>query len=434
MGEGVTEAKVIRWLVKQGDFVKYDQPLVEIATDKVDSEVPSPFEGVLKKIIAPVGAIPKVGETIAIIAVDENETIAFDAPLDLVTTDSSAFNGNGINKEYKAIKQLAREEIVTQTVDYPKVFISPYVELLLSKLKISRAELLNYVGTDRIPAKKDVMELLAKKEYNLDNGLQKNEIKQIEISETSSVVMEKPEIKTTPDGELVPMNRMRKIIAEHMSLSSKIIPHVTSFIEADVTKLLMWRNAVKADFQKQHGVKLTMTPLFIKAIVSALKAYPEVNVSIDEQEENIIMKRNINIGMATVLADKNLIVPVIKNADQLSLQGLTMQVHDLSLRARQNELKPHEITGGTFTFTNIGMFGSLTGTPIINHPEAAILAIGAVNQKPAVVDTEHGKTIGIRDIVMLSIAYDHRVIDGGLGGMFLKHVAEWLTNFDESLL
>jgi 2-oxoglutarate dehydrogenase E2 component (dihydrolipoamide succinyltransferase) len=429
MGEGIMEATIIRWLVKEGDLVKTDQPLVEIATDKVDSEIPAAFDGKVKKIIALAGVIPKIGETIAIIEVyveGESEPEDNDYPLVEVgyTQTSKANIANKI-----PLRQKTTKKSLTERIDYSELpFVPPYVRLLTTRLNIDLLDLASFTGLGKNDSfhKHHVESYLEQRDYSLPLEIEE------EICETAPLKIdnERAEKADIPVGNFVvqEMSRMRKIIADRMLLSSNTIPHVTSFIEVDITNMVIWREKVKDDFLKEYNTKLTYTPLFIEAIVAAIKEYPEVNASLSGN--NMIIKKDINIGMATVLPDRNLIVPVIKNADQLGLMGLSQVVADLSDKARTNTLKPTDVTESTFTFTNIGVFGTLTGTPLINVPESAILSIGAINKKPFVVKTSDGNSIGIRDVVMLSLAYDHRIIDGSLGGLFLKKMADDLSNFN----
>jgi len=435
MGEGITDATIIRWLVKEGDWVKIDQPLVEIATDKVDSEVPASVDGTIQKILSLAGNIPKVGETIALIAFkDDNQVI--DEPREI-------FNEINISQEPKndeiltSITLKRRSHLSAITGEYIEPdnlpFAPPYIQLLVQKLNISLSDIALAFGLQKgdIILKKHIKEYLKTKDYA---------IAEAGSSKIESSMQEQNPIKIQNDSlneniqngnyEVIEMSRIRKLIAGHMVESHQTIPIVTSFIEVDVTNLFLWREQVKDQFLLQYNTKLTLTPLFIEAIAATLKSHPEVNVSLDG--DKIILKKSINIGLAVIIPDSNLIVPVIRNADKLNLPGIAQAVNDLSERARNNSLNPHEITNSTFTVTNIGTFGTLTGTPLINLPEAAILSIGAINKKPYVVKTGDSYTIGIRDIVVLSLAYDHRVIDGGLGGQFLKTLSDFLNRFDIS--
>ena len=425
MGEGITDATIIRWLVKEGEIVEADQPMVEIATDKVDSEVPAPVGGKVRKILALSGIIAQVGETIAVI-----EVYGIDGePDDPNEGDENQENLANILQYAPVIKENKKKPVIEKELiaDYSELpFVPPYVRLVASKLNINLFELAQFsaVGKGGALRKHHVEEFLRQREYAVEPIITK--------APTSQIIEKHVQISQNKEAysgnyEVTEMSRMRKIIAQRMVTSSQAIPHVTSYIEVDITNIVLWRERVKDEFLNEFKVKLTYTPIFVEAIVYALKQYPEVNVSLDG--DNIILKKDINIGMATVLPDRNLIVPVIKNADNLSLSGIAQAVSELADNARSNSLKPTDITGSTFTFTNIGVFGSLTGTPLINMPESAILGIGAINKKPFVVKGTQGNSIGIRDIVMLSLAYDHRIIDGSLGGLFLKAVADYLSNF-----
>jgi 2-oxoglutarate dehydrogenase E2 component (dihydrolipoamide succinyltransferase) len=421
MGEGVIEATINKWLVEEGATVKEDDPLVEVATDKVDSEVPSPIEGTLFAIVVKEGSIAKIGEVIAII---ENNIIP--------TTEESDKVSKEVERIMETIKEVKGEKSeVTELSKELKSrtpsgkFISPLVRSIAAKEGISHSELdkIRGTGMDGRITKDDIQILL------------NNRNKAAEATRTSAIKADPRELvsynKSTED-EIIPMDRVRKIIAEHMVLSKKTSPHVTSFIDADVTRLVNWRIANKEKFLALEGQKLTLTPIFIDAVARALYEFPMINISVEDN--NIIRKKNINIGMATALPDGNLIVPVIKNANEKNLTGLAKAVNDLAERARNNKLKPDEITGGTFTITNFGSYNNLAGTPIINQPQAAILGTGVVKKTPAVVETPDGDMIAIRQIMILSMSYDHRVIDGALAGRFLHRVKEILENYSPELL
>ena len=423
MGEGITDASIIRWLVSEGEMVLFDQPLVEIATDKVDSELPSPYEGILKKIIAQVGEIPKIGETIAFIQVGDDEAIAVTEEL-----TSTIIKKEKIKPERKQVFKANDTISVIQAENKP--FIPPYVRLSALKLSVEIDSLIRYSQKRKgeVLNKSDLEYFVKNREFNQSIVQQQQTIHVNKPQVAQSVNMSNFNISIERNVEKIPMNRIRKKIADNMLLSSKTIPHVTSFIEADATNFVAWRAANKTKFLNKYNTKLTLTPIFIEAIVAAIKKFPQVNASTDG--ENVYLKSDINIGMATVLPDGNLIVPVVKDADKQSLSGLASKVNDLAEKARKSELKPNDISGSTFTFTNIGVFGTLTGTPLINVPEAAILSIGAINKKPSAIATPDGYAIGLRDIVMLSLAYDHRIIDGSLGGLFLKAMKEFIEGFD----
>jgi 2-oxoglutarate dehydrogenase E2 component (dihydrolipoamide succinyltransferase) len=426
MGEGVIEATINKWLVKEGSEVKEDDPLVEVATDKVDSEIPAPAAGTLVSIIVKEGSIAKIGEILAII---ENSSVP--------TKDEL----KKVDKEVKRIRETI-ESVKQQKTEVEDLsnnmksrtpsgkFISPLVRSIAAREGISYADLDKLTGTgmDGRITKDDILKILDEK--NPSSEPEKN-AEAIEPSEpiTSVKTSKKEPVSATrvTGDEIIPMDRIRKIIAEHMVMSKRTSPHVTSFIDADVTRLVKWRNSYKEQFMASEGQKLTLTPIFVDAVARALYAFPMVNISVDG--DNIIKRKNINIGLATALPDGNLIVPVIKNANEKNLTGLAKAVNDLAERARLNKLKPDEITGGTFTITNFGSYNNLAGTPIINQPQAAILGTGVVRKTPAVIETEDGDMIAIRQIMILSLSYDHRVIDGALAGKFLHKVKEILENY-----
>lgn len=419
MGEGVIEATINKWLVGEGTVVKEDDPIVEVATDKVDSEVPAPVEGTIVSILVKEGSVAKIGEIIAII--ESNLTLSADESVK-------------IEKEVDRIRETIEEvrvekkEVTDLSLDMKSrtpsgKFISPLVRSIAAKEGISYADLdiLQGSGMDGRITKDDINKIL-------DTRKAAETARQVPIRE---VVSEMPTDSNSSGDEIIPMDRIRKLIADHMVLSKRTSPHVTSFIDADVTRLMNWRNASKEKFLAAHGQKLTLTPIFIDAVARALYEFPMVNISVDGT--NIIRKKNINIGMATALPDGNLIVPVIKNANEKNLTGLAKAVNDLADRARNNKLKPDEITGGTFTITNFGSYNNLAGTPIINQPQAAILGTGVVKKMPAVIETPDGDMIAIRQIMILSMSYDHRVIDGALAGKFLHRVKAILENYSPDL-
>ena len=433
MGEGIIEATITKWIVNVGDTVEEDDTLVEVATDKVDSEIPAPEAGSIVEILLKEGDIPKIGDPLLILENNKEESVEDSQEvLDEV-------------KRIRAEKKVPETGEIVKEISHSKLdqasfsksanrtssgkFLSPLVRKIAEEESVSLEELdsIEGVGKDGRITKSDLMNFISNKDKIEESK---------GVKEVASPVREVPVADATPkivtgDGDkVIEMDRMRKLIAEHMIHSVKTSPHVTSFIEADVTNMVLWRNKVKDGFFKKENQKITFTPLFIEAAAKALRDFPMVNVSVDGTR--IIVKKNINIGMATALPSGNLIVPVIKNADEKNLVGLAKSVNDLANRARNNKLNPDEITGGTFTITNFGSFQNLTGTPIINQPEVAILGVGAIVKKPAVVETEMGDAIGIRHIMVLSISYDHRVVDGALGGMFLKKVADYLEQFDTS--
>ncbi len=430
MGEGVIEATITRWLVKVGDKVNEDDPIAEVATDKVDSEIPSPVSGVVSELRFREGDTAQVGQVLAVVETEQEQE---SSPPELV------------EKEVERIRAteppppvVSRETVMQEfTGDYPSKtpagrFLSPLVRNIAKEENISTEEIdsITGQGKDGRLTKEDIMEYLARRK----RGTVAEETTEPEtIHETTARITEnrKEPVAPVPEGtgdEIIEMDRVRRLIAEHMVNSVRTSPHVTSFIEADVTRLVVWRNKVKDTFFEREKQKFTVMPVFIEAAARALRDYPMVNVSVDGTR--IIVKKRINIGMATALPGGNLIVPVIRDADEKSLVGLAKMVNDLASRARSNKLQPVEIQGGTFTITNFGTFDSITGTPIINQPQVAILGTGAIKKRPAVIETPEGEAIGIRHIIILSLAYDHRIIDGALGGLFLKRVADYLEGFD----
>jgi len=434
MGEGVIEATINKWLVKEGTQVKEDDPLVEVATDKVDSEVPAPASGKVVSIIAKEGTIARIGDLLAVI---ENDLVPSKDDLQKVDKEVAR-----IRETIESVKQ-EKNEIEVLSHDMKSrtpsgKFISPLVRSIAAREGISYTDLDKTTGTgmDGRITKDDILKIL--EERNSTGELLKKEKEREEIITKESENVIKPEKKESTSvsrslgDEIIPMDRIRKIIAEHMVMSKRTSPHVTSFIDADVTRLVNWRNSNKDKFLATEGQKLTLTPIFIDAVAKGLHEFPMVNISVDG--DNIIKRKNINIGMATALPNGNLIVPVIKNANEKSLTGLAKSVNDLAERARNNKLKPDEITGGTFTITNFGSYNNLAGTPIINQPQAAILGTGVVRKTPVVIETADGDVIAIRQIMILSLSYDHRVIDGALAGKFLHRVKEILENYSPDSL
>lgn len=424
MGEGVIEATINKWLIAVGAVVKEEDPIVEVATDKVDTEVPSPASGTLVQIVAGEGTVAKVGEVIAILEIDREhkpeEQEKVDKEIQRVrntveTLKKQTEEMTDVSKEMRSRTQSGK-------------FLSPLVRSIAASEGISYTELDNVAGTgmDGRITREDIMKLV-------ENKREAAEAKKAVVKppQPSSQAPESKGTAASAGDEIIEMDRVRRLIAEHMVMSKRTSPHVTSFIDADVTKLVLWRNSIKEKFLIKEGQKLTLTPIFIDAAARALQEYPMINVSVEGT--NIIKRKNINIGMATALPDGNLIVPVIKNADEKSLTGLAKAVNDLADRARNNKLKPEEISGGTFTITNFGSYNNLAGTPIINQPQAAILGTGAVRKTPAVIETPEGDVIAIRYIMILSLSYDHRVIDGALAGKFINKVKEILEDYRPDL-
>ena len=405
------EGTILTWLKKVGDPIEQDESVLEVATDKVDTEIPSEHAGILSEILAGEGEVVEVGRPIAIIE----------------TTNGKSNESNGQKTKIESTTTEVSEPIpappaVSAAVSMPASshgdrFYSPLVKNIAKQEQITAQELSGIPGTGKEGrvTKKDILSYLQQRH------------------QVSSPVPDEQPVSIAPvsgEDEIIEMDRMRKMIAERMLESKRIAPHVTSFVEADVTGIVYWRNRNKTVFKEREGDNLTFTPIFIEAVVKAISDYPMINISVDG--DRIIRKKDINIGMAVALPSGNLIVPVIKNADSLSLVGLTKKVNDLAKRARNNQLKPDELTGGTFTISNVGSFGNVMGTPIIVQPQVGILALGAIVKKPSVIETPYGDAIGIRHKMFLSHSYDHRVVDGSLGGMFVRRVADFLERFDSN--
>ena len=427
MGEGVMEATVIEWLFREGDFVAEDDSVVEIATDKVDSDVPTPVSGKIVKILVEKDQVAKVGEPIAILEIQGEETADAQPEAD--------------KKEEKTKEEIVEDKVVdlleepfkivpiSMPVSIEGMNLSPLVRSIIQDENITEDELKSIQGRGlegRI-TKEDILEFVS----NRGNAKPAQQPKAVESNASSApkpVQASAPAVTANEGDEIIQMDRMRKIIAENMLLSKQISPHVSSFIETDVTNIVKWRAKNKSSFEKREGEKLTYMPIFVRAVVKALQDFPMINISVDG--DKIIKRKNINIGIATALPDGNLIVPVIKNADQLSLSGLAKAINAVVDKARNKKLSPQDIQGATYTISNIGTFGNLMGTPIIPQPQVAILAIGAIVKKPAVLETPQGDVIAIRQKMFMSHSYDHRVVDGSLGGLFLKRVNDYLEEFD----
>jgi 2-oxoglutarate dehydrogenase E2 component (dihydrolipoamide succinyltransferase) len=438
MGESVNEATIIKWLKNEGDKIALDEPVLEIATDKVDSEIPSPFEGFLAKKLFNDGDVVQVGKAVA-----------------LISTEAPAAGNNGPVSAPPAAETAKSQAPATATAtsSTPSIknsdssrFYSPLVKSIAKQEGISVQELDSISGSGQHGrvTKNDVLAYLPNKGKTNNGTAQAQPAAQQQqqtptatatpaatsstSQETPAPQIKRPAVSLMGGDEIIEMDRMRKIIADNMVMSKQVSPHVTSYVEADVTNMVMWRERFKKTFEKREGEKLTFTPLIIECIVKAIKDFPMINISVDGTK--IILRKNINIGMAAALPSGNLIVPVIKNADRLNLLGITKSVNDLANRARTNKLQPDEIQGGTYTLTNVGTFGNVMGTPIIPQPQVAIMAAGAIRKKPAVIETPQGDTIGIRHMMFLSHAYDHRVVDGALGGQFVRRVADYLEQWD----
>ena len=425
MGESIAEATITKWLKDVGDNVEIDESLVEIATDKVDSDVPSEYKGKLIKKNFEVNDVVKVGEVIAEIETDmidndntiikskeiKDEIMIEDAKDEIMVEDvKDEISNEDVLQDIPSIELLDKDDI-QKTKSKSDKFYSPLVKNIAKKEKISGHELDSIIGSgkDGRVTKQDILSYVKSRSNNLEDNIQ---------VETSS----------SREDQVLELDRMGKIIFDHMSSSKKISAHVQSFVEVDVSNLWDWREKYKKSFFDNEGQRLTFTPLFIDAVVKSLKDYPILNSSV--VDEKVIIKKSINIGMATAVENGNLIVPVIRNADHLNLKGLTLAVNDLSTRARSNSLKPDEITDGTYTVTNVGNFGSIMGTPIINQPQVGIIAIGVIRKLPSVIETDKGDFVGIRKKLILSHTYDHRIINGSVGGSFVKRVAEYLEGWD----
>lgn len=437
MGESVAEATITSWLKDIGDEIQFDESVVEIATDKVDSEVPSEKKGILIEKCFEIGDVVEVGQTIAVIETDEiEETVKdnaelnsdFDKPTEVEESTKEIIKQQEVEESSKEIiKEL--EGSVNDIISEDEAenisesgFLSPLVKNIVKKENISSNELSSIKGTgknNRI-TKNDILTFISNRsvyvEKSIESKIDIQSVNKFEVSDFSDEVIE--------------MTKMGKIISDHMTQSIKTSAHVQSFIEVDVTNIYNWRNRVKSGFESREGQKFTFTPIFIEAVAVALRQYPMMNISVDENK--IILKKKINIGMATALSDGNLIVPVIKNADQLNLVGMAKTVNDLASRARNNNLNPDDVSGGTYTVTNVGVFGSIMGTPIINQPQVGILAFGAIRKMPSVIETEEGDYIGIRKKMIISHSYDHRVVNGALGSKFIKAVKEYLENWNSN--
>lgn len=426
LGESIIEATILTWNKQVGDTVEVDEAVLEIATDKVDSEVPSEVAGTITKILFQEGDVVPVGEAVALIDTGGGDSAPQAAPA------KEAPKAELVEQVQETVTAAASQvEAPVASASEGSRFYSPLVMSMAREEGVSMQELERVPGTgkDGRVTKNDMQAYLA------NRGQAAAAPTPAPSAPAESKATVKVEEKVAPakpvasgNVEIVEMDRMRKMIAKHMVSSKQTSPHVTTFVEADVTNIVNWRNKVKGEFQKREGEKITFTPIFIEAVAQALKEFPYVNCSLDG--EHIILKKDINIGMATALPSGNLIVPVIKNCDQLNLVGITKKVNDLANRARENKLKPDETTGGTYTLTNVGSFGNVMGTPIINQPQVGILAVGSIQKKPVVLETEHGDVIAVRHMMFLSHSYDHRIVDGAMGGRFVKRVADLLEGFD----
>jgi 2-oxoglutarate dehydrogenase E2 component (dihydrolipoamide succinyltransferase) len=440
MGESVAEATVIKWLKQPGDMISLDDTLLEIATDKVDSEVPSPVSGKLIKQLYAEDDVVQVGAVIALIETEiDNKIAAPAAEPEQNEPEEELQNIENIIDNIPGTENLTDAAEVNVAVS--DRFYSPLVRNIAAQEQISPAELdaITGSGSEGRLTKDDLLNYIS----NRAQPVQQISEKTAATPDTSNAIapnitadavpavkssIAQPASSMSGADEIIEMDRMGKLIADHMVMSKHTSAHVTSFVEADVTNMVMWRERVKKNFEKRENEKITFTPIFIEAVAKAIKDFPLINVSVNGT--SVIRKKDINIGMAAALPSGNLIVPVIKNADQLNLVGLTKSVNDLAGRARASKLKPDETQNGTFTLTNVGSFGNVMGTPIINQPQVAILAVGTIKKKPAVLETEYGDVIAIRHMMFLSLSYDHRVVNGALGGTFVRRVADYLENWD----
>jgi 2-oxoglutarate dehydrogenase E2 component (dihydrolipoamide succinyltransferase) len=428
MGESVMEGTILSWLKKVGETIEEDESILEVATDKVDTEIPATSGGTLKEILAKEGEVVQVGKPIAIIETEGEELTSNDAD----TPTPSIEENSAVKEATKIVETAVASHSASAPAQIPVNsdsgrFYSPLVRNIAKEENISLTELESIAGSgkDGRVTKKDILAYLEQK-----GGRQASpsEASQALSNGQGRVAAEPMPVTVSGEDEIIEMDRMRKMIAERMVASKAISPHVTSFVEADVTRMVKWRNKFKNTFKEREGQSLTFTPIIIEAVVKAIKDYPMINIQVDG--DKIIKKADINIGLAVALPSGNLIVPVIKRADQYNLLGLTKAVNDLAKRARENKLKPDELSGGTFSVSNVGSFGNVMGTPIIMQPQVAIMALGAIQKKPAVIETPEGDVIGIRHKMFLSHSYDHRVVDGALGGMVVRRVADYLEQFD----
>ena len=431
LGESIMEATILKWLKKPGDSVEEDETILEIATDKVDSEVPSTTDGIIAEILFNENDVVPIGKVIARINTESNVAGTITSPVKDAPSSNNTHHYEEANLVEEIPYQPTQKSSSANNTSSIR-FYSPLVLNIAASEGISMNELEHLEGTgqDGRVSKKDIMNYL---ESRKNRPQQKHAETPVNTAvHEVPAAPEKQEYATpvtfTGNVEIIEMDRMRKMIAKHMVDSKNISAHVTSFAECDVTNLVLWREKIKKEFEKREGEKITFTPLFIEGIIKCIKRYPLLNSSVDA--DRIIVKKDINIGMATAMPNGNLIVPVIKNADQLNLTGLTKQVNGLANAARSGKLKPDDTSGGTFTVTNVGTFGSIMGTPIINQPQVAIMAVGAIKKRPVVIETEQGDSIAIRHMMFISLSYDHRIIDGALGSTFLNAVAKEFENFD----
>ncbi len=432
MGESVAEATITKLVVSPSEFVESDEPLVEIATDKVDSEVPAPEDGTLVEWLVAEGDVVAVGQAIARFEIGGEGTADLTTPAPVaaqnLVSQPSKVKISEVNEPSPAVMAAVTAPLDTMPsrTGAGGRFYSPLVRSIAKSEGVASSELDQIVGSgaEGRVTKKDILGFVSQRGASVAAAPVATSAPAVKATPASTA----PPVVVSGQDEIVEMDRMRKMIADHMVRSVQTSPHVTSFVEADMTRIVQWRNKNKVQFEKTHGTKLTFTPLIAEAIVKAIRDFPGVNATVDG--DRIIIKKQINLGMAAALPSGNLIVPVIQNADQLSLVGLAQQVNDLADRARRGKLKPDDTAGGTYTMSNVGTFGNVMGTPIINQPQVAILALGAIRKKPAVLETPDGDVIAVRHMMFLSHSYDHRVVDGMLGGSFVRKVADYLEAFD----
>ena len=439
LGESIMEATILKWLKQPGDPVKMDETVLEIATDKVDSEVPSTAAGVIDEILFNVNDVVPIGSVIARIKTNAEHPVSstpVNEPAPSMHQEAEVVETIAHHAPVYA-QQVSNKQSSNGSNGSSNRFYSPLVLNIAASEGVSMTELEHIPGTgnEGRVTKRDILQYVSERKSEKRSGSyrEKSSNQQLAVSNLqpadSQLAAQSSQLSYSGNVEIIEMDRMRKLIADHMVRSKHTSPHVTSFIEADVTNIVMWREKIKKEFEKREGTKITYTPLFIEALVKCIKKFPLINCSLDG--DRIILKKDINVGMATALPSGNLIVPVIKNADQFNLVGLSKQVNTLADNARNGRLKADDTTGGTFTLTNVGTFGSLMGTPIINQPQVAILAVGAIKKRPVVIETPHGDSIAIRHMMYLSMSYDHRIVDGSLGATFLTAVGKELENFNE---
>ncbi|SMO38898.1 2-oxoglutarate dehydrogenase E2 component (dihydrolipoamide succinyltransferase) [Saccharicrinis carchari] len=437
MGESVEEATITKWFVSVGDTIEEDDLLLEIATDKVDSEIPSPVAGTVKEILYDTDALVPVGKPVAVIALQGDESEGEAKPESSQVKDESSSDKQdttpaktaGNTQADQGTKESGNDTSVNQEEQKSSdKFYSPLVKSIAKKEGVSFKELdtIKGSGQNERVTKADILNYIEQRASGSASDIK--EAKSSESAAQPVAQITRPPVSVSAEDEIVQMDRMRKMIAEHMVMSKQVSPHVTAVVEVDMTNIVMWRNKNKEAYQKKHGEKITYTPIFFEATAKALRDFPGVNTSVDG--DKIIYRKDVNIGMAVALPSGNLIVPVIKNADHKNLVGLTSDVNKLANQARNNKLSPDDIQGGTFTITNFGSFKNILGTPIINQPQVAILAVGSIEKKPAVIETPTGDAIAIRHKMFLSLSYDHRIVDGALGGNFLRRIGDYLEQFD----